>query len=230
MKDLIGQAMRDHYEDPHCRKKLWVHYRDGSKDEMTVATYFRDWEKMPLLEQIALQECRGKVLDIGAGAGSHALFLQEKGLEVTALDTSPGAVYVSRQRGVQRVLLQDVFQFQEGNFDTLLLLMNGIGLTGNIGGLRTFLQHAHRLLNEDGQLLFDSSNVTYLYEDGAPLPAHYFGEVSCRYAYHRDKTDWFTWLYVDQSQLKLIAQQTGWRTQLLFEDEEEQFLVRLTKL
>lgn len=231
MKDLIGRAMLDYYNKGSKGKKLWVHYTDGSKDEMPVATYFRPWEKMPLLEQIAIQECRGKVLDIGAGAGSHALLLQENGLEVIAMDFSPGACEVARSRGVTQVLQGDIFEFQYGTFDTLILLMNGIGLTGDLAGLKTFLYHAEKLLRPNGQILFDSSNVSYLYEDGTPLPAppKYYGEVSCQYAYGGEKTDWFTWLYVDQAQMKQIAAENGWRTQLLFEDEEEQYLMRLTR-
>lgn len=229
MKDLIGRAMLDYYRNPKNFRKLWVAYPDGSRDEMPVATYFRPWKKMPFLEEIALRECRGKVLDIGAGAGSHALVLQEDGYDVTALDFSPGAAEVARQRGVQKVVEGNVFTFTEGGFDTLLLLMNGIGLSGNIAGLKTFLAHAETLLAPGGQLLFDSSDVSYLYGDGTPLPDHYYGEVQCRYEYEGEATDWFTWLYIDQARLQHIAEATGWKQQLLFEDDEGQFLVRLTR-
>lgn len=223
--------MSDYLQNPRLTEKLWVAYPDGSRDEMLVATYFRSWEQMPFLEQIALKECRGKVLDVGAGAGSHALLLQEDGLDVTALDSSPGAVAVARARGVRHVFHQDIFTFEQQGFDTLLLLMNGIGLAENLQGLKAFLNRAETLLNEGGQLLFDSSNVAYLYEDGTPLPAppRYYGEVQCRYEYGGEKTDWLTWLYIDQLQLKMIANQAGWQMQLLFEDEEEQYLVRLTR-
>lgn len=229
MKDLIGRAMLQHAQDPENTKKLWVEYPDGSRDEMRIGTYFRPWDQMPLLEQIAIQECRGKVLDIGAGAGSHALLLQENNLEVTALDFSPGACAVARQRGVKEVVQGDIFEWQQGGFDTLLLLMNGIGVTATISGLKTFLQQAEKLLNPGGQLLFDSSNVAYLYENGTPLPDNYFGEVRCRYAFNGAKTNWFTWLYIDQLRLQQLTAAAGWRTQLLFEDEEEQYLVRLTR-
>lgn len=229
MKDLIGRAMLDFYLNPDTSRKLWVAYPDGSRDEMPVATYFRPWKKMPFLEEIALQECRGSVLDIGAGAGSHSLVLQEDGHDVTALDFSPGAAAVAKQRGVKRVLNADIFTFSETGFDTLLMLMNGIGLVGNIAGLKAFLAHADAILAPDGQILFDSSDVSYLYGDGTPRPDHYYGEVKCRYEYEGEETDWFTWLYIDQTRLQHIAEAAGWKTQLLFEDDEAQYLVRLTR-
>src|SRR6478736_2949841 len=104
--DILGQALCDyHFRRPASR--LWVYDSFGPRVEMKVPVYFRDWEEMPLLEQIALTECRGRVLDIGAGAGSHALELQRRGLDVVALDQSAGAVKVMEDRGVQKPVLGD---------------------------------------------------------------------------------------------------------------------------
>lgn len=197
---------------------------------MPVATYFRREEQMPELERKALDLCKGKILDIGAGAGSHALALQDRHLDVTALDISPLAAGIMRMRGVDKVLTEDIFEYHEKQFDTLLLLMNGIGLTANIQGLRRFLLHARDLLLPGGQLLFDSSDVAYLYEDGPPLQDHYYGEIRCRYEYRRQKTEWFTWLYIDPDTLALIARDEGWGTQILYEDDQDQYLARLTLL
>lgn len=229
MKDLLGRAMREYHRNPSTAQKLWVAYPDDSRDQMEIATYFRTWKKLPLLEQIALQECKGKVLDIGAGAGSHALYLQRKDYDVTALDFSSGAVEIMQSRGVQKVVQEDVFRFRESGFNTLLLLMNGIGLVGNLAGLKAFLLHAENLLAPGGQLLFDSSDVAYLYPKGLPTSGPYYGEVQCRYEYGHEETDWFTWLYIDQVQLRTIAKELGWNMQLLFEDEEGQYLVRLMR-
>ena len=112
----------------------------------------------------------------------------------------------------------------------LLLLMNGIGLVSNIDGLKRFLTHAKTLLNPGGQLLFDSSDVAYMYDNGIPELPHYYGEVQCRYCYKRMKTDWFTWLYIDQQKLQTIASELGWKMELLYEDGDDQYLVRLTEL
>jgi SAM-dependent methyltransferase len=226
MKDILGQAITDYYN--YIRdQRLWVHDDHGPKVEMRTEVYFRNEHKMPELEQRALEACRGRVLDIGAGAGSHALALQDRGIDVTALDISPMSVEVMRMRGVDNAIARDIFQYKEQQFDTLLLLMNGIGLTGNIAGLRRFLQHARNLLQDQGQLIFDSSDVAYLYEGDIPVQDHYYGEIKCRYEYKKEKTDWFTWLYIDQKNLALIAADEGWNMEVLFEDNDDQYLARL---
>jgi SAM-dependent methyltransferase len=224
--DVLGSALHDYY---FCKRggKLWIINQYGPKEEMPVAMYFRQYSDMPELEQTALQHCKGAVLDIGAGAGSHALWLQQKGYAVTAMDISAKAVEVMQRRGVMNALNENIFDYQGAQFDTLLLLMNGIGLANTITGLKRFLQHARQLLLPDGQLLFDSSDVSYIYE-GKPLPKqHYYGEIAYRYQYKKQKTDWFTWLYIDKKSLKQIAVAEGYVAKILAEDEYGQYLVRL---
>jgi SAM-dependent methyltransferase len=225
--DVLGRAISEYYFD-NAQYKLWVHDNHGPRVEMQVPIYFRDPEAMPELEQMALQLCRGKTLDIGAGAGSHALYLQERGLDVTALDISEGAARVARERGVQNVTVADIFTLKGQQYDTLLLLMNGIGLVQNIEGLKHFLQHAKTLLKPKGQLLFDSSDLAYLYENGIPELPYYYGEVKCCYEYRRQKSEWFSWLYIDSKTLSGIAAQAGWKMEVLFTDESDQYLACLT--
>jgi SAM-dependent methyltransferase len=240
MSDVLGEALTDYY---HHRPvgKLWVRNKYGPKEKMPVDVYFRTAEDMPELEWIALQQCRGRVLDIGAGAGSHALTLQKMGLDVTALDISPKATAIMKERGVEKVLLQDFFTLEVGGprfpggersggesgaFDTLLLLMNGIGLSGTLDGLRTFFAKARGLLRPGGWLVFDSSDIAYLYEGKIPVGADYYGEILYQYEYKRERSDWFKWLFIDRKTLAEVAGREGWRTEVLFEDEWEQFLVR----
>ncbi|RVT98040.1 methyltransferase domain-containing protein [Mucilaginibacter limnophilus] len=228
MNDILGQAIYN-YQHNERKHKLWIHNRYGAKEEMPVKTYFRDEDNMPDLEWLALNECRGKVLDIGAGAGSHALILQERGFDVTALEISPLAAKVMQERGVSNIIETDIFKYNSQQYDTLLLLMNGIGLTGSLRNLRAFLRHAKTLLNKGGQLLFDSSDVTYLYEDGLPKD-RYHGEIWYEYEYQRQKSGWFSWLYIDKQTLLKIAGEEGWTTEVLLEDELGQYLVRLMQV
>ena len=224
--DVPGAALHDYYFGKR-RGKLWIINQYGPKEEMPVAMYFRQYNDMPELEQTALQHCKGAVLDIGAGAGSHTLWLQQKGHIVTALDISAKAVEVMQYRGVTNALQQNVFDYKGSQFDTLLLLMNGIGLVNTIKGLQHFLQYAKQLLLPGGQLLFDSSDVAYIYEE-KPLPKqHYYGEIAFRYEYKKQKTDWFTWLYIDKKLLKQIAIAEGYVVKVLAEDEYGQYLVQL---
>lgn len=224
--DILGQALCDyHFRRPASR--LWVYDCFGPRVEMKVPVYFRSWEEMPLLEQIALTECRGRILDIGAGAGSHALELQKRGLEVVALDQSEGAVEVMRDRGVQNAVQGDIFRYDEGKFDTLLLLMNGIGLAGDLSGLKKLLRKFRTLLKDGGQIICDSSDVAYMYDDH-PFPKdRYYGEISCQYGYRSLRTEPFTWLYIDLKSLCGIAESEGWSCELLFEDGDDSHLIRL---
>jgi methylase of polypeptide subunit release factors len=184
---------------------------------------------MPALEHAALQLCRGKILDIGAGAGSHALWLQQQGAAITAMEISVLACDVMNQRGVETIIQQDIFTYSKERYDSLLLLMNGIGLAGTLAGLRIFLQHAATLLNPGGQLIFDSSDVAYVYKDHFPDLKNYYGEIAYRYQYKGKKTDWFNWLYVDRYTLSAIALSEGWRAAFITEDENGQYLVKLQR-
>ncbi len=227
--DILGRALLDFmYSDvPH---KLWVHDKFGPKVEMPVGHYFRTDADMPEIEIMALELCSGSVLDIGAGAGSHALWLQDNGRKVKAIDISPGAVEVMEDRGVLNAACVDVFDCNTERYDTLLLLMNGIGLVQNIEGLERFLNFSKSILQPGGQILFDSSDVAYMYED-TPMPQDgYYGNIHYRYEYRNQKSEWFTWLYIDQKRLQEIAAQHSFRTEILMEDESDQYLARLTLL
>ncbi|SDD20469.1 SAM-dependent methyltransferase [Mucilaginibacter pineti] len=227
MKDTLGQAIYNHFHKAPAHK-LWIHNQYGPKEEMPIEAYFRDEDDMPDLEWLALNECRGDVLDIGAGAGSHALLLQERGFDVAALEISPLAADVMKARGVKNVITTDIFEYQERKYDTLLLLMNGIGLTGTIANLTIFLEHMKLLLNKGGQLLFDSSDIAYLYEGKLPDNGKYYGELLYQYEYNRQKTEWFPWLYIDEKMLIKITSEAGYDMEVLLEDEFQQYLVRLT--
>jgi SAM-dependent methyltransferase len=253
MKDVLGQALTDYHHDRRSTGKLWVHNKYGPKEEMPVPVYFRRAADMPELEWVALQQCKGRILDIGAGAGSHALVLQQMGLDVTALDISPLAAAVMNDRGVEKILQQDFFLLEEdggqsggsgfghdsrsgqgggirpdpdGGFDTLLLLMNGIGLSGTLDGLRLFLAKARGLLRPGGRLIFDSSDIAYLYEGKIPTGKNYYGEILYQYEYKNQRSDWFHWLFIDGTTLAETAGREGWKTEVLFADEWDQYLVK----
>lgn len=226
MNDVLGQAIYDYWQRQRS-SKLWINNKYGPKEEMPVETYFREEDDMPDIEWMALEQCRGKVLDIGAGAGSHALFLQRQGVYVTAMDISPLCVKVMQERGVNKVLAGDIYSFSIGKYDTLLLLMNGIGLAGTIDGLKELLIHLKKLLNTGGQILFDSSDIAYLYQGNLP-ELGYYGEIDYQYTYKQLKTEWFKWLYIDEHTLQSVAAECGYLMDVLIEDEFNQYLTRLT--
>jgi len=226
MKDILGQALHDHYYQ-NSPDTLWINNQYGPKEEMPVDTYFRQPDEMPELELLALKHCRGKVLDVGAGAGSHALLLQQQGFDITALDISAMAVAVAKARGVTNAIEANIFAYHEQQYDTLLLLMNGIGLAGTLDHLKAFLAHAKTLLKLGGQLIFDSSDIAYLYDDDMPKGDKYYGELWYQYQYKKLHTEWFKWLYIDKQTLTDLATAEGWTVEILHQDEYDQYLAVL---
>lgn len=227
MTDVLGQAIWDYF-DTDKEATLWVHDVLGPQVEMPVEVYYRDYEEMPALEQFCLAQCYGDILDIGAGAGSHAIALEMRGYKVDALDISPLACKTMRARGADNVICADIFAYSGKQYDTIMMLMNGLGFCGELDQVGTFLEHAKTLLKEDGQILFDSSDVAYLYEDDElPKPNHYYGEIKCRYEYDGQFSEWFKWLYVDKDTMYDIAEKHGFRMQVLTEDETGQYLAVL---
>ena len=225
--DVAGQAWLDFWERGQSYPLL-LHTSYGTTEEMPVDYFFRDASDFPPLEQYALSLCRGRVLDIGAGVGGHALYLQENELDVTTLEISATAVRIQQERGVRQPQQTDYRRYTGGGYDTVLLLMNGIGIVGTLAGLHDFLQQAKHWIHPAGQLLFDSSDIAYLYEDVSPPPHRYYGEVRYRYEYRGQLGEWFPWLYVDRQSLQTMAQETGWQMQVIFEDQQDQYLARIT--
>lgn len=228
MEQVFGRALWDFYKNENP-ETLFLHNNYGSVEEMPVEIFFRGPDDFPELEHLALAFTDGKILDIGAGAGSHALYLQEQGKEVYALESCKAACEIMRDRGVQNVIHADIFEFGGEKYDTLLLMMNGIGLAGSLENVVRLLEHAKTLLNPGGQLLFDSSDISYLYKDGTVKKpkTHYFGEVGFQYEYKNQKGTPFPWVYIDQDTLGALGKADGWAVQILFEDGEDQYLARM---
>ena len=229
--DVFGQALKD-YTEGNFNTPLWLHNNYDHPEEMPVEVFFREEDELTELEEIALSLCDGRILDIGAGTGTHALWLQKHQMQVDALENSPFACQWMRQKGVQNVIEADFFTFSPKNrYDTLLFLMNGIGITGSIKGLKTFLEKAPDWLNPQGQLIFDSSNIAYLYEDGtlSKPKDQYYGEIQYQYEYKDIKDAPFPWLYIDMQTLIELGQTLGWVVQILFEDDQDQYLVRMER-
>lgn len=231
--DPMGAAIRDY----HLRGKaarLRVMSSMFDEDEMPVDHLFRTFDNMPHLEQKALNMAYGKVLDIGAGAGCHALALQERGMDVKAIDISPLSCEVMKERGIKDVECVNLFCKQlQGKYDTLLLLMNGTGIAGKLSQLHALLNRLKELLSEEGQILIDSSDLKYIYEneDGSmdiDLNAPYYGEVDYQMQYRDIKGEPFDWLYTDPMLLASVSKQCGLQCQIMEQGEHYDYLAKLT--
>lgn len=232
--DIFGNALKAFFESGGD-EEIIVHSPDFDDDVIPVPYLFRSYPEMPFLEQKALDLCCGKILDIGCGAGSHALYLQkEKNKNVTAIDTSEGAVEVCKLRGIKDARKVSFEEFTGEKFDTLLLLMNGTGIIGKLKDLDEFFQKIKSLMTSRGQVLIDSSDLSYLFdpdEDGGiwiDPDQGYYGELIYTLSYKDQTSEAFPWLYLDFNSLHLAASKNGFNCELLEEGEHYDYLAKLS--
>lgn len=196
-KDIFGKAISAYYHHKDTTE-IEVHSPDFDDDVIPVPYLFRNYSEMPPLEKKALQLSTGKVLDVGCGAGSHSLYLQqEKKLAVTAIDTSVGAIEIAQKRGLKDARVIDFFSLKNEKYDTILLLMNGSGIIGKLKNLDNFFGKTRELLAPGGKVLLDSSDLSYLFEqdeDGGiwvEPEAPYYGELQFKVSYKGESSAYF---------------------------------------
>lgn len=232
-KDPMGAAISDYFN--HRRAdRLRVFSSQFEEDEIPVKELFRNIQSMPILEKNALQMATGRILDVGAGSGCHALALQDMGKDVCAIDISPLSVDVMKQRGVNDARLINLFDetFTE-TFDSILMLMNGSGIIGKLSNMPNFFQRMKRILRPGGCIWMDSSDLRYLFEeeDGSiviDLAGDYYGEIDFRMQYKDVKGDIFDWLYIDFQTLSLYASEYGFKAELVKEGKHYDYLAKLS--
>ena len=205
------------------------------EDEIPLRTLFRTYETMPKIERKALDMATGKTLDVGAGSGCHSLVLQEKGIDVTAVDISPLSVETMKQRGVKKVFEHDFFTLEGQQYDTILMLMNGIGIVGTLERMPEFFKQLDKVLAPEGQVLCDSSDISYVFEDEdgiieLPDDMAYYGEQSFQMQYKDTIGEPFPWLYIDADTLRGRAARSGYAVEVIAEGEHYDYLARITKM
>ena len=231
MKDLFGQALLD-YQNGNYTEDIITSTNISDEDILPIPYLFRAFKDMPKLEQQALKLCKGSILDVGCGSGSHSLQLQKKGLKVKAIDISKGAIEVAKQRGVQTCEVKALLDETE-TFDTILLLMNGTGIFQELSQVSKHLSHLKNLLNPNGQILIDSSDIKYMYEDEdggywMDMNSSYYGELDYFLSYKGEKEAPMKWLYLDFETLKLACETLGLRCELVFEGAHFDYLAKLS--
>lgn len=188
---------------------------------------------MPPLEQAALNLASGNILDVGSGSGCHSLELQKMGKKVVSLEISEAACSVQKQRGVTEVVCGDIFSFEPvQKFDSILLMMNGIGVCGTLDRLNLLLKKLKGLLNPGGKIIFDSSDLIYLFmeEDGSvwiDLNGSYYGEVHFQVEFNGEMDSKFPWVYIDPKKMEEVADLTGLKFEIIQEGEHYDYLAQM---
>ena len=232
MKDLFGKAILD-FQTNNSPEDLVTETNISEADEMSAGYLFRRFNEMPKLEKKALQLAKGKILDVGCGAGSHSLYLQEKGFDVISIDISANAIKACELRGLKNARVQNVLDLENEKFDTILLLMNGTGIFGTLSETSKYLQKLKSLLTPNGQILIDISDIIYMFdedEDGSYLiPANgYYGELTYTITYKNETEETFPWLYLDYNTLQNAAHANGLQCELITEGKHFDYLAKLT--
>lgn len=227
----LGLALRDYHASGE-RTFLKVHTVDGSVTPYPAELFFRQYDEFSIMDEQACALARGRVLDAGAGAGCISLFLQnEMGLSVTALDISPHCVEIMRELGIRDAREGDIFSLSGEQWDSILLVMNGIGFVGNLEGLDRFLHHAKTLLAPGGQILFDTSDLHFADIDGTDFrgaESNYYGEVWYQLEYQNILAEPYYWLYVDPVTLREHAETAGYQMEITEEGQDGYYFTRLS--
>lgn len=234
MKDLFGKAMYD-FQTNNSPEDIITETSISEEDEMSVEYLFRSYDEMPKIEQKALQLAIGKTLDVGCGAGSHSLSLQnDRNLDVISIDISEKAIETCKLRGLKNVKVENILDFEGEKFDTIILLMNGTGIFGKLENCNMYLSKLKSLLNLGGQILIDSSDIIYMFdedEDGGkwiPSETEYYGELTFTISYKGEKEETFDWLYLDYNTLQNAAIANGLKCELVMEGDHYDYLARLS--
>lgn len=230
--DPMGAAIYDYHKNGTA-DVLRVFSSQFQEDEIPVDDLFREYDDMPELERIALDEASGDILDVGAGSGCHSLALMKMGKSAVAIDISPLSVEVMKERGVDALQVNLYDDSFDRRFDTVLMLMNGTGIIGNLDNMPAFFERMKQILKPGGSILIDSSDLRYLFEeeDGSlmiDLADDYYGQLDYQMQYKDVLGEPFDWLYVDFDTLAFYAEESGFDVELLAEGEHYDYLAKLT--
>jgi len=233
MPDIIGKALLD-YHHGHYTEDIITETNISEKDILPLPYLFRSYNEMPTIEQRALQMTTGKTLDVGCGSGCHSLYLKKKGINITAIDVSKGAIKVCSLQGISNSKCIDLLNMK-GKYDTILLLMNGTGIFQKIELVSIYLAHLKSMLQPNGQILIDSSDLRYMYDsynDGSILVPmeHYYGELTFTIHYKKETSKPFYWLYIDKARFSGICNHLNLNFEVIEEGDNFEYLAKITHL
>ena len=230
--DTYSQALQNYHDGKEPLNYEIV--RDDGYSSIVPLSVFFDDSDFSNIELLALDRCKGTILDIGAGAGRHSLELQRRKVNITAIDISHNAVDIMKNRGIKKVIHSDIMELSDVKFDTLLMLMNGIGMVGNPENLDNFLKKSKQLLSKKGIIIFDSVDVLKSYNQkhisyrekniqNGKLP----GQQKLRINYAGVTGEWFNWLHISFNEVSQFAKKHGFETELVNMQDNGQYIATL---
>jgi len=237
-KDAYGQEVWAYLNDKKSfevveRDDGFVDFSSGAK------AYFAEFKDWPKHQKQGIKFAKGRVLDIGNGAGRVTLYLQKKGLKVTAIDNSPLAIKVCEERGVKdaRVLpIEKIEIFEPSTFDSVVMYGNNFGLFGNPKKAKELLKKLYRITTPKA-LIIAESNDPYKTDDSVHLSYHKLnrkrgrmaGQLKIRIRFRNYTGDWFDYLLVSKNEMKDILKDTGWKVRKFVDSEKFMYIAIVEK-
>lgn len=202
--------------------------------------YFAEFKDWPKIQKQAIKFARGKILDIGAGAGRVSLYLQKKGMDVTAIDNSPLAIQVCKKRGVKKAIvlpIEKIGKFKSSTFDTIIMFGNGFGLFGSFKKAKSLLKKLYRITSPNALIIAESTDP-YKTSDPFHLLYHRFnkkrgrmpGQLRIRVRFKTYIGEWFDYLLVSKDEMKKILKGTGWKIEKFIDSGKSIYIAVISKL
>ena len=235
MQDIFGLALYSYWKGNHKTKYKIIN--DVSHIESdSLQRYFITYNKFPLIEKKALKHAKGKILDVGCGAGRHIIYFQNKKFDIIGVDSSKLAVKVCKERGCRNVIVSNILNLKLKNksFDTILLFGNNIGIGGNLNGIKKLLKKLRSLAKKDGLLLLSSFDVKatkdkkyFSYHKRNLELGRHIGQLKLRLGYKNKFSDWFNWIHIEPHTLKKIASECKWKSERTYKGKNGRYAMVL---
>jgi len=244
----LGKIVKE--KEDATEQMMWAYYNGKESFEIVerddgyfnasfnAPYYFSSYEQWLPIEKKTMEFVRGRVLDIGCGAGRHSLYLQEKGFDVLGIDISPLAIRVCKLRGLKKaeVMSIDEASFRPNSFDTILMMGANFGLFGSFKKARRLLKRFHRMTSQNALIIAATKDV-YNTRDPAHLEYHDFnkkrgrmcGQLRIRIRFQKYVTKWFNYLMVSKEEMKEILEETGWKVKEFIDGGNSNYVAIIEK-
>ena len=238
-EDAYGQQLLAQYKGRTATAEI-IERDDNYIDTGSEAgLYFFEYEQWSPLERQAIALVKGRVLDIGCGAGRHSLYLQGKGFDVTGIDNSPGAIEVCQLRGLKNAIMRpiaNVDEFGPNSFETILMLGNNFGLFGDVKKAKLILGKLSRITSSEAHIIAGSRNP-YMTDSPEHLEYHELnrqrgrmpGQLKMRVRFGKTVGEWFEYLFVSPEEMQEIVADTAWQIKEFIGAGEPNYLAIIGK-
>lgn len=235
--DTFGLLLKAYYNG-RCVFQV-IERDDGYISVNSMKPYFTNYDDWQLTEKEAISYAKGKVLDIGCGAGRHSLYLQRQGFDVYSTDISPLAIEICKLRGLKKTKIVSIedLDFKPNTFDTILMLGNNFGLFANYQKAKKLLQKFHNFTTNNAWIITDTLDPSKTairahldYHKKNRDKGRMIGQARIRDRYDIYASEWYDLLLVSQTEMIDILKGTGWQVKKFLDPNEPHYYALIEKV